>query len=113
VPAYLRCRLNDAYDRFLESAPGNRYATADERGWHLPADPTEKLDPVSERQLNELKECAAGRGTESLTQSREVRRDTSGPSDLPEGESRRGKEPIGEAGKARRRLRSCPARPAR
>jgi hypothetical protein len=48
--------------------------------------------------------CAAGRGIESLTQSREVRRDTSGPSDLPEGESRRGKEHVGEAGEARRRL---------
>src|SRR5918997_6774692 len=59
VPAYLRCRLNDAYDRFLESAPGNRYATADKRGWHLSADPTEKLDPVSERQLNELKDWLA------------------------------------------------------
>jgi hypothetical protein len=60
-----------------------------------------------------VKVCAAGRGTESLTQSREVRRDTSGPSDLPEGESRRGKEHVGEAGKARRRLESRPARPAR
>jgi tRNA(fMet)-specific endonuclease VapC len=47
-----------------------------------------------------VKRCAAGRGIESLIQSREVRRDTSGPSDLPEGESRRGKEHVGEAGKA-------------
>jgi hypothetical protein len=57
--------------------------------------------------------CAAGRGIESLMQSREVQRDTSGPSDLPESESRRGKEPIGEAGETRRRLGSRPARPAR
>jgi hypothetical protein len=34
-----------------------------------------------------VKACAAVRGTESLTQSREVRRETSGPSDSPEGES--------------------------
>ena len=61
----------------------------------------------------EGKLCAAGRGIESLMQSREVRRDTSGPSDLPEGESRRGKEHVGEAGEARRRLESRPARPAR
>jgi hypothetical protein len=32
------------------------------------------------------KPCAAGRGAESLPQAREVRRDTSGPSDSPEGE---------------------------
>ena len=31
--------------------------------------------------------CAAGRGAESLPQAREVRRETSGPSDSPEGES--------------------------
>ena len=58
------------------------------------------------------KECAAVRGTESLTQSREVRRETSGPSDSPEGESRRGQEPVGKAGGIRRRVWSRPARPA-
>src|SRR6266487_1269162 len=58
------------------------------------------------------KGCAAVRGTESLTQSREVRRETSGPSDSPEGESRRGQEHVGKAGGIRRRLWSRPARPA-
>jgi hypothetical protein len=43
------------------------------------------------------KACAAGRGVESLTQSGEVRRNTSGPSDSPEDESRRGKEHVGKA----------------
>ena len=42
--------------------------------------------------------CAAERGAESLMQSREVRRDTSGSSDLPKSESRRGQEHVGEAG---------------
>src|SRR6266446_9466916 len=56
--------------------------------------------------------CAAVRGTESLTQSREVRRETSGPSDAPEGESRRGQEHVGKAGGLRRRGLSRPARPA-
>src|SRR6266481_8045138 len=56
--------------------------------------------------------CAAVRGTESLTQSREVRRETSGPSDAPEGESRRGQEHVGKAGGLRRRGWSRPARPA-
>src|SRR6059058_569252 len=56
VPDCLCRRLNDAFDRFLETASGNRYATADERGWHLATDPSEKLDPLSERQLDELKD---------------------------------------------------------
>jgi TnpA family transposase len=56
VPDYLRQRLNNAYDRFLASAPGNDYATADENGWHLSTDPSEKLDATSERQLDELKD---------------------------------------------------------
>ena len=57
--------------------------------------------------------CAAERGAEYLIQSGEVRKETSGPSDSPEGESWRGKEHIGEAGATRRRLRCRPARPAR
>jgi hypothetical protein len=43
------------------------------------------------------KGCAAGRDVDSLTQSGEVRRNTSGPSDSPEDESRRGKEHVGKA----------------
>lgn len=53
---------------------------------------------------DELKVCAAEREAQSLTESGEVRRNTSGPSDLPEGESQRGKEHVGEAGIIRRRL---------
>jgi TnpA family transposase len=56
VPGYLRHRLNEAYDRFLQTAPDNRYATADKNGWHFAADPSEKLDPASQRQLDELKD---------------------------------------------------------
>jgi hypothetical protein len=63
--------------------------------------------------LSAVKECAAGRGAESLTQSGEVRRETSGSSDLPEGESRRGQEHAGEAGAIGRRVGWRPARPAR
>ena len=51
----------------------------------------------------EGKLCAAGRGVESLTQSGEVRRNTSGPSDSPEDESWRGKEHVGKAGVTGRR----------
>jgi hypothetical protein len=46
----------------------------------------------------EGKLCAAGRAAGFLTQSGEVRRNTSGPSDLPENESRREKEHVGKAG---------------
>ena len=61
----------------------------------------------------EVKACAAGRGAESLTQSGEVRREASGSSDLPEGESRRGQEHVGEAGAIGRRVGWRPARPVR
>ena len=50
-----------------------------------------------------LKGCAAGRGVGFLAQPGEVRRDTSGPSDLPASERWRGKEHVGEAGDPRRR----------
>jgi len=56
--------------------------------------------------------CAAERGAESLTQSGETRREVSGPSGSPEGESWRGKEHAREAGVTRRRLRCRLARPA-
>jgi hypothetical protein len=58
------------------------------------------------------KSCAAERAAEFLTQSGETRREVSGPSGSPEGESRRGKEHAREAGVTRRRLRCRPARPA-
>jgi hypothetical protein len=60
-----------------------------------------------------VKVCAAGRGAESVTQSREVRRETSGPSVLPEGESQRGQEHGGKARDTGRRHKGRLARPAR
>jgi len=45
-----------------------------------------------------VKTCAAERAAESLAQPEEARRDASGPSDLPENESWRGKEHIGKSG---------------
>lgn len=56
ISSYLRHRLNEAYDRFLASASGNHFATVDKNGWHFSVDPSEKLDAVSERQLDELKD---------------------------------------------------------
>jgi|SRR5687767_8636430 len=47
--------------------------------------------------------CAASHVVEFLTQSGGVRRDTSGPSNLPEGESCRGKEHVGKVGITGRR----------
>ena len=49
VAQYLDRRLGDAYDRFLQSAPANSYAVADESGWHLSVDATEKLDEEAQR----------------------------------------------------------------
>jgi hypothetical protein len=64
------------------------------------------------REPYEAKVCAAVRGTASLTPSREVRRETSGPSDVPEGASWRGQAQVGKAGGTRRRVWCRPARPA-
>jgi hypothetical protein len=50
-----------------------------------------------------LKGCAAVHDVGYLVQPGEVRRETSGPSDSPEGESRRGQEHVREAGDTRRR----------
>jgi len=55
VPAYLGQRLAEAYDRFLQTAPTNSYAVADEHGWHLSVDATEKLDEVAAARLTQLK----------------------------------------------------------
>src|SRR6266446_1164415 len=44
VPEYLARRLGEAYERFLKTAPSNSYALVDKDGWHLSAEPTEKLD---------------------------------------------------------------------
>ena len=56
VPAYLEHRLGDTYDRFLQTAPINSYAVADEKGWHLSADATEKLDPAATARLTTLED---------------------------------------------------------
>jgi hypothetical protein len=44
VPEYLALRLGKAYQHFLNTAPGNSCAVVDKDGWHLAAEPTEKLD---------------------------------------------------------------------
>ena len=56
VPGYLCSRLAQVYDRFLETAQENSYATVDENGWRLSADYSEKLDPISQKKLDHLKE---------------------------------------------------------
>ena len=55
VPAYLKERLNHAYDRFLERLPDNQYAQLNKDGWQLSADPTEKLDSGTDSSLNPMK----------------------------------------------------------
>ena len=51
VSGCLSKRLGEAYDRFLETAPGNSYATADGDGWRLSTDPSERLDQESQQKL--------------------------------------------------------------
>lgn len=55
VPAYLTKRLSIAYDLFLETAPNNSYATADENGWHLSTDTAEPLETEAQTQLGDLR----------------------------------------------------------
>ena len=55
VPDHLTKRLNTAYDLFLKTAPGNSYATVDERGWHLSTDATETLDAAAQTRLDDLR----------------------------------------------------------
>ena len=55
VPAYLKDRLNKAYDVFLRTEPGNKYATAEDGRWRLSADPSERLAPDAEARLHHLK----------------------------------------------------------
>jgi Reverse transcriptase (RNA-dependent DNA polymerase) len=82
--------------------------------WKKPTTP--RVNPLRGNTINGRagcgKSCAAERGAESLTESGETRREVSGPSGLPEGESQRGKQHAREAGVTRRRLRCRPARPA-
>ena len=55
VADHLTRRLNTAYDLFLKTAPGNSYATVDERGWHLSTDATETLDAAAQTRLDDLR----------------------------------------------------------
>ena len=55
VPAYLKDRLNKAYDLFLRTDPRNKHATAKDGRWHLSADPPERLAEDAEAQLHRLK----------------------------------------------------------
>jgi hypothetical protein len=59
VPEYLACRLGEAYERFLKTAPSNSYAMVDEDGWRLSAEPTEKLDQEEQDRLAHLKSWLA------------------------------------------------------
>ena len=34
VPEYLSCRLGEAYEQLLKTAPSNSYAVVDKDGWH-------------------------------------------------------------------------------
>ena len=56
VSAYLKDRLNRAYDRFLERLPQNRYAKLNEEGWRISSDPAQKLDDGTDKALNPLKQ---------------------------------------------------------
>lgn len=55
VSSYLTDRLNRAYDRFLALMPENTYASVNEKGWQLAADPTEKLGEEGEQRLEALR----------------------------------------------------------
>jgi hypothetical protein len=55
VPNYLTSRLNKAYDNFLALLPENTYASINQDGWLLSADPTEKLSLVKKQKLADLK----------------------------------------------------------
>lgn len=54
VPHYLTQRLQQAYDRFLETLPQNNYANVNEHGWQLSVDPAEKLDAAGTHRLEVL-----------------------------------------------------------
>jgi hypothetical protein len=55
VAAWLTDRLGQAYDRFLQGLPQNRYAQVDTDGWKITADPSEKLDSGTDNRLEPLK----------------------------------------------------------
>jgi hypothetical protein len=59
VPEYLARRLGEAYERFLKTAPSSSYAVVDKDGWHLSAEPPEKLDQERQDRLAHLKSWLA------------------------------------------------------
>ena len=59
VRDYLTKRLNTAYDLFLETAPGNTYATVEEGAWRLSKDVAETLDAAAQTRLGDLRKWLA------------------------------------------------------
>jgi len=59
VRAHLTKRLNTAYDLFLNTAPGNTYATVQEDAWHLSKDVAETLDAAAQTRLGDLRKWLA------------------------------------------------------
>jgi hypothetical protein len=55
VAGYLKARLNRGYDLFLQTAPGNSYASVDEDGWCLSVDTPEKPGKEADAKLDRLK----------------------------------------------------------
>jgi hypothetical protein len=55
LAGYLKARLNRAYDLFLQTAPGNSYASVDEDGWCLSVDTPEKPGKEADENLDRLK----------------------------------------------------------
>ena len=49
----------DLVDVFLRTAPGNKYATAEDGRWRLSPDPSERLAPDAEARLHRLKDWLA------------------------------------------------------
>lgn len=59
VPDFLTHHLNQAFDRFLKLLPDNTYAQINPDGWHLSADPAEKLSSSNQQKLADLKQWLA------------------------------------------------------
>jgi len=59
IHVHLTERLDHAYDLFLRGAPDNSYATADENGWHLSVDPSNKLSDEAQAKLKHMKDWLA------------------------------------------------------
>ena len=55
VAGYLKARLNRAYNLFLQTAPGNSYASVDEDGWCLSVDTPQKPGREADEKLDRLK----------------------------------------------------------